>query len=89
MAASANLLVHPADLYVGLRSATFVEAGDPLVIDAIVTDLDGNPVADRPIALRAVRLEWKYENEPLAGKRRTRGMHSRFAGRTRLLHLYQ
>ena len=40
----------------------FVEAGDPLVIDAIVTDLDGNPVADRPIALRAVRLEWKYEN---------------------------
>ncbi len=62
-ASSANLLVHPADLYVGLRSArTFVEAGDPLVIDAIVTDLDGNPVADRPIALRAVRLEWKYEN---------------------------
>ena len=27
----------------------------------IVTDLDGNPVADRPIEVSAARLEWKYE----------------------------
>ena len=26
----------------------------------IVTDLDGNPVADRRVKARAARLEWKY-----------------------------
>jgi uncharacterized protein YfaS (alpha-2-macroglobulin family) len=62
-ASSTNLLVHPADLYVGLRSArTFVQRGDPLEIQAIVTDLDGNPVEDRPINMVAVRLSWEYEN---------------------------
>ncbi|MDQ3249565.1 MAG: MG2 domain-containing protein, partial [Chloroflexota bacterium] len=60
-AASTSLLVHPADLYVGLRSErTFVEGGEPLEIEAIVTDLDGNAVVSRTINLRAVRLEWKY-----------------------------
>ena len=59
--ASAQLLVHPADLYVGLRTATtFVQRGDPLEVDAIVTDLDGNAVEDRPIRIRAVRLEWAH-----------------------------
>ncbi|HXF63762.1 MAG TPA: MG2 domain-containing protein, partial [Caldilineaceae bacterium] len=62
-ASTTGLLVHPADLYVGLRSErTFVRQGEPLEIDAIVTDLDGNPVEDRLIELRAVRLEWKYSN---------------------------
>src|SRR5262249_2705157 len=60
-AANTNLLVHPADLYVGLRSAsTFVEQGKPLEIAAIVTDLDGKATISRTIDLRAVRLEWKY-----------------------------
>lgn len=30
------------------------------MIEAIVTDLDGNAFADYPINLRAARLEWKY-----------------------------
>jgi uncharacterized protein YfaS (alpha-2-macroglobulin family) len=60
-AATTNLLVHPANLYVGLRSTrTFVKQGEPLEIDAIVSDLDGNAVEDRPIALRAARLQWEY-----------------------------
>jgi uncharacterized protein YfaS (alpha-2-macroglobulin family) len=60
-ASSTSLLVHPADLYVGLRSERyFVERGTPLKIELIVTDLDGNPVADRPIQVQAARLEWKY-----------------------------
>jgi uncharacterized protein YfaS (alpha-2-macroglobulin family) len=60
-AGSTSLLVHPADLYVGLRSErTFVERGTPLDIELIVTDLDGNPVSDRPIQVTAARLEWKY-----------------------------
>lgn len=59
--ASAQLLVHPADLYVGLRTeTTFVQRGDPLEVEAIVTDLDGNAVEDRPIRMRTVRLEWTH-----------------------------
>ena len=56
-----NLLVHPASLYVGLRSDRyFVERGQPLKMDFIVTDLDGNPVEDRLVEMQAARLEWKY-----------------------------
>lgn len=58
---STSLLVHPANLYVGIRTERyFVEQGEPLEIDLIVTDLDGNAVADRPIQVEAARLEWKY-----------------------------
>ncbi len=59
-AGTTSLLVHPADLYVGMRSERyFVERGEPLKIDVIVTDLDGEPVVDRPIRVEAARLEWK------------------------------
>ena len=58
-----NLLVHPATLYVGLRSErTFVEQGDPLEIETIVTDIDGNAVSGIPIAMTAVRLEWNLRD---------------------------
>ena len=58
---STSLMVHPADLYVGLHSERyFVERGTPIDIDLIVTDLDGNPVTDRQIKVKAVRLEWKF-----------------------------
>jgi alpha-2-macroglobulin len=57
---STSLLVHPAGLYIGLRSGRyFVEKGTPLKVDFIVTDLDGNPVSGRPVVLSAARLEWK------------------------------
>ncbi len=55
-----TLLVHPADVYVGLRSERyFVERGEPLDILAIVTDLEGNAVAGRKISITAARVEWK------------------------------
>ncbi len=58
-----TLLVHPADLYIGIRSERyFVGRGTPLKIDFIVTDLDGNVVADRPVEITAGRLEWKTKN---------------------------
>jgi len=61
-AASASLLVHPADVYVGLKSEKmFVEQGDPIEMAAIVTDLDGEAVAGRPVTVRCVRVRWKYE----------------------------
>ncbi len=60
-AATTSLLVHPADRYVGIRSdRTFVEQGEPLVIEAIVTDLDGNAFAGHQITLQAARMAWKY-----------------------------
>ena len=59
-ASTTTLLVHPADLYIGLRSERyFVERGTPLKVDFIVTDLDGNPVEDRAVVITAARLEWK------------------------------
>jgi alpha-2-macroglobulin len=61
--ATANMLVHPAELYVGLRSArTFVQQGQPLVVEAIVTDIDGRIVENRHLRLRSALLEWKYTN---------------------------
>ena len=60
---STSLLVHPADVYVGLRTARyFVERGTPLKVDFIVTDLDGKPAADRQVEIRAARLEGKLIN---------------------------
>jgi uncharacterized protein YfaS (alpha-2-macroglobulin family) len=60
-AGTTSLLVHPGELYVGIRSERiFVDRGDPLEIEFIVTDLDGNPVIDRPVKVTAARLDWKY-----------------------------
>ena len=58
--AQASLLVHAADRYVGLRSErSFVEKGEPIVLDAIATDLDGRAALGSPIRLVAERLEWE------------------------------
>jgi len=60
---STSLMVHPADLYVGLRSQRyFVQQGQPLEVDLIVTDLDGSAVEDRSVKVQAARLEWKYQD---------------------------
>ncbi len=54
------ILVHPANLYVGLKSEKiFVQQGEPLVVQSIVTDLDGKAIANREIKMQAVRLDWK------------------------------
>lgn len=57
-----TMLVHPAGLYVGLKSEkTFVQQGEPLVVQSIVTDLDGNLIAGREIKMVAVLLDWRQE----------------------------
>jgi alpha-2-macroglobulin len=57
-----SFLVHPANLYVGLKSErTFVQQGEPLMVQSIVTDLDGKAVAGREVQMRAARLEWQQE----------------------------
>ena len=60
-ASETDLLVHSADLYVGLRSTRyFVRAGDGLDIEVVVTDLDGNPVAGRAFEVIAERLVHRF-----------------------------
>ncbi|MEW6400523.1 MAG: Ig-like domain-containing protein [Chloroflexota bacterium] len=62
-ASSTALLVHPADVYIGIRSEKyFVERDEPLEVQFIVTDLDGNPVSDRPVQITAARSDWEYRN---------------------------
>ncbi len=62
-AAQTDLLVHPAELYVGLRSdRAFVRQGDPLRIEVIATDIDGAAVADRTLTVVAARLHSRYVN---------------------------
>ena len=60
-ASATHVLVHPASLYVGVRSArTFVRAGDGLDIGAVVTDIDGNPVPGRSFEITAARIVHQY-----------------------------
>ncbi len=58
--AGADLLVHPSERYVGLRTErAFVQKGEPVAIEAIATDIEGGAVAGRPLRLRAERLDWE------------------------------
>jgi uncharacterized protein YfaS (alpha-2-macroglobulin family) len=58
--AGANLLVHPSTLYVGLKTERlFVQRGQTLRVDAIVTDIDGKAIAGRPFTVKAERLAWE------------------------------
>ncbi|MCA9917607.1 MAG: hypothetical protein KC445_06610 [Anaerolineales bacterium] len=58
---STSLLVHPAELYVGLRSDRyFVQQGELLEIETIVTDIDGAAVPGTAVSVTAARMEWSY-----------------------------
>lgn len=61
-ASETRLLVHPANLYVGLKTdRSFVQQGEPVAVKAIVTDLDGKLVEGREIKMVATRLGWRQE----------------------------
>jgi alpha-2-macroglobulin len=64
--ARANLLVHPAALYVGVKTrTTFVERGTPIELQTIIVDIDGRAVAGRELAVRAERMVWSYQKHEL------------------------
>ncbi len=55
-----SVLVHPASLYVGLRTdRLFVERTEPIGVDIIVTDLDGQAVPEVEVQVVAERLVWR------------------------------
>ena len=58
-----TLLVHPSEAYVGIRSPRmFVQKGEPLVVETIATDIDGKLMVGREIRMRAVLIDWAFEN---------------------------
>jgi uncharacterized protein YfaS (alpha-2-macroglobulin family) len=58
--ASADLLVHPSERYVGLRTQrAFVRKGDLITIDVIATDLEGRAIAGQAVRLLVERLDWE------------------------------
>lgn len=61
---STSQLVHPADLYVGVRSeGRYLNEGEPLNFDVIVSDLEGQLVAGHNVLVQLIRKEWKYDND--------------------------
>ena len=60
--ASTSLLVHPADLYVGVKSArNFVQKGEKMIVESIVTNIDGELVAGRDAEIKAVLKDWVFD----------------------------
>lgn len=59
-ASTANLLVHPSTLYVGIRTPkTFVKQGEKLKIETITTDIDGEASADKTVSIIAELRDWQ------------------------------
>lgn len=59
---STTLLVHPSEVYVGIRTPrTFVDKGQPIKIESIVTDIDGNALPERDVTIKAVLKDWTFD----------------------------
>ncbi len=57
-----SLLVHPASLYVGIKTPrTFVQKGEKIAVESIVSDIDGNLVKDRDVEIKAVLKDWQFD----------------------------
>ncbi|MEZ5308177.1 MAG: alpha-2-macroglobulin family protein [Pyrinomonadaceae bacterium] len=57
-----SLLVHPADLYIGLKSErTFVQKGEKIKLSSIISDIDGNLESGRAGEVRALLKSWEFE----------------------------
>jgi uncharacterized protein YfaS (alpha-2-macroglobulin family) len=55
-----ELLVHPASIYVGLRTRrAWLQAGDSIDLDVVAVDVGGKPVPGRTVTVAAVRREWR------------------------------
>jgi uncharacterized protein YfaS (alpha-2-macroglobulin family) len=61
-ASATTLLVHPSEFYLGLRSPrNFVNKGEAITVESIVSDIDGNLVAGRNAEIKAVLKDWQYD----------------------------
>lgn len=61
-AGQTSLLVHPASLYVGIRTPrTFVQKNEKMEIESIVSDIDGKLIAGRDVEIKAVLKDWQFD----------------------------
>ncbi|MEK7856272.1 MAG: MG2 domain-containing protein, partial [Acidobacteriota bacterium] len=61
-AGNTTLLVHPSDLYVGIKTPrTFVQKGENIVVESIVSDLDGKLIAGRDVEIKALLKDWQFD----------------------------
>ena len=59
--AKSKLLVHPGDFYVGVRQkGSYVQAGQNVHVDLVVTDVDGVAAPGRPVNVRMARVESEW-----------------------------
>ncbi|MBK7803630.1 MAG: hypothetical protein IPJ55_13380 [Chloracidobacterium sp.] len=59
---STSMLVHPASLYVGIKTPrTFVQRGEKIEIESIVSDIDGKLATGREAEIKAVLKDWSYD----------------------------
>ncbi len=59
---STSLLVHPSSLYVGIKTdRTFVQKGEKIDIDSIVSDIDGNLVTGHDVEIKAILKDWAFD----------------------------
>lgn len=63
-AGSSTILVHPSERYVGLKSEkSFVDAKSDFVLEAIVTDIDGNLLSGIPISFSLLEVVYDHDGE--------------------------
>jgi uncharacterized protein YfaS (alpha-2-macroglobulin family) len=61
-ASNTNLLVHPSSLYVGLKIPRyFVQKGENINVESIVSDIDGNLIEGRDVTIKAVLKDWVFD----------------------------
>jgi len=57
-----SLLVHPSSLYIGIKTPrAFVQKGEKIDVESIVSDIDGNLVTGRDADLKAVLKDWVFD----------------------------
>lgn len=62
-AAETSLLVHPSSVYVGLKvDKPYAAKDEPVHVDAVLANIDGDAVADTTIAMTFARIETQWEN---------------------------
>lgn len=64
LSASSRILVHPSLWYVGGKTASNVgQVGQPFSLNAVVTDIDGNPVAEQEIQVTAQQVYGRNDRD--------------------------
>jgi uncharacterized protein YfaS (alpha-2-macroglobulin family) len=61
-AGSTSMLVHPSDVYAGIKLAkNFIRAGENIETDILVSDVDGNVLPGRHVVVKAARIDWEQK----------------------------